>query len=118
MSIKKLIICLFCIFIASACTRSDGSYSVLTDRPISLQALTHPNSKIISASAVSRRHVAILVPFSKAPSVTDAIEAVIQQYKGDYLADAEVKLVNVQLMFWYHYKAWEVSGTVMRIRHQ
>lgn len=114
---SKLILCLICITFISACTHIDGHYAVLSDRRIPLSALTFTNTNkaITQTSITSRRHVVVFIPFSKAPTLGDAVEEILRTYKGDYLADVTVEQIHGQAMFWYQYKAWKISGTVMKI---
>lgn len=101
----------------SACTTPEGQYKVLSDRRLPLSAVTFVNSnrEIGKASAVSRRHVVMVIPFSKAPTLEAAVEEILNYYKGDYIANAEVEQQTFHIPFLYHYKAWKVSGTVVKV---
>lgn len=113
---SKFILPLFIALFFTACARTEGRYTVISDRPIELERLLNGSYHVAQVKAVSRRHIVVIIPFSKAPSPGDAIAAVLDKYQGDYLAGAEVKLVSKDFLFLYRYKAWEVSGTVMRLR--
>lgn len=113
----KFIFTVTIFFSLSACSHSEGRYAVLSDRTLPLSAVTfiNTNQELGKAVSVSRRHIVTVIPFSKAPTLEAAVEEILNYYKGDYLANAEIEQQNFHIPFLYHYKAWKVSGTVIKI---
>lgn len=103
------------IVILASCTRDNGSYAVISDRPVSLYNLATPGKKVASnVEASSSRTSILLIPMGKVPTIDSAIEELLQTYQGDYLANVQIEQFTGQLMFWYRYNKWTVRGDVMR----
>lgn len=110
---KKIIIIL-ALFLSS-CSTYHGNFAAISDKPISLYTLTSNNILIErKAEAQVSRHVAVVIPFSKAPTIARAIDQVLNKYNGDYLANVTIERKSFQLMWLYHYTAWKISGDVMK----
>lgn len=113
---SKIFAGLFALLILNACSISNGKYSAISNKPISLYTLT-ANNEIIAhkAEGVSSRHVLVIIPSGRAPSIADAVNDVLNKYKGDYLANVEITNKTFQLMWLYHYTSWIVNGDVVRV---
>lgn len=104
-------------FLISGCAFENGRYAMISDKAASLYALAGQGQLIASGQkSISSRHVAIIIPLNKAPTIDAALENVLKRYNGDYLTNVEIKRRSAQLMFWYHYNAWEITGDVMKIK--
>lgn len=68
------------------------------------------------AEATSARHVFVVIPSGRAPTVADAINEILTKYDGDYLANADIYNKSFQIMWLYHYTSWHVSGDVVKVR--
>lgn len=115
-NLSKMFAGIFVLLILNACSTSNGKYSVISNKPLSLYTLT-ANNEIIAhkAEGISSRHVLIVIPSGRAPSIADAVNNVLIKYKGDYLTNVEITNKTFQLMWLYHYTSWVVSGDVIRV---
>lgn len=111
---KKICCCLCCLFLAG-CSISQGQYSFISTKPIHLQELIAKNTPTIWSQALSRQHVIALIPLSEAPTAEAAINLLLNEYKGDYLSNVNIRLTGIQILPLYHYRSWRISGTIMRV---
>ncbi len=104
------------ILFLSACTTDNGKYSVITTKDISLYDIKASN-RLVAKDINNRvsRHVAIIIPNSATPTIAQAVDQVLQKYNGDYLANVDVMHRSFQLMWLYHYTAWQIEGDVMKL---
>lgn len=117
LSFIKLGMSVFLIFALSACTQDNGRYAVLSTRQVSPYSLTQTN--LVTArnvTASDSRHVLILLPSDRQPSISDPINELLKKYHGNYLSNASVTHKAFNLMWLYHYDAWEVTADVMQTR--
>ena len=111
----KIFVILFALAI-TGCVSDNGSFDTISRRSISLYELTIPNEEVAhDIISISSRHVIVIIPLSKAPTLKDALDEILEKYKGDYLTDVIVKRRSFQLMFWYHYNSWIIEANVVRI---
>lgn len=116
MKISQKICTLALILFVSSCTTSNGNYSAISNKQLSLYNINNGNSLITSkASAVSERHVFVVIPTGKAPTIADAVGEILNKYHGDYLANVSIANKSFQIMWLYHYTSWRVEGDVIRI---
>lgn len=100
----------------SACTTNNGSFNAIATRPMSLYSLTAPSHVVDKdIKSQSSQHVAVIIPFSKAPTITDAINQILNKEKADYLTNVDIQMTTIRLMIWYKYTAWKIEGDAVRI---
>lgn len=104
------------LLLISACTTNMGNFNTIATRPMSLYTLTAQNETIAKdkKSEISQ-HVAVVIPFSKAPTITDAINQILDREKADYLTNVDIQLTTMRLMIWYKYTAWKIEGDAVRV---
>lgn len=117
MSVFKVLLSAVLIVPLAACATHNGRYAAVSTKPISPYALTAPR-KIVArnVTAVDSRHVAVIIPTAKQPTLNDVINQLLDRYQGDYLINAAVTHRALNLMWLYHYNAWEITADVARIR--
>lgn len=108
---------LLLVLLLSACTTFNGNYAAISTQPVSLYDLSSQNRVVArNADTVVSRHVAVIIPFAKAPTLASAIDKLLKEYDGDYIKNAKIERKSFQLMWAYHYTAWKISGDVVSIR--
>lgn len=110
----KILYCLLCL-VLGGCSISQGQYSFVSTKPVRLQSLISQNSPGRWSQALSRQHVIALIPLSEAPTAEAAINLLLDEYKGDYLSNVNIRLTGIQILPLYRYRSWRISGTVVRI---
>lgn len=110
----KILYCLLCL-ILGGCSVSQGQYSIISTKPVRLQSLIVQNSPGTWSQALSRQHVIALIPLSEAPTPEAAINLLLNEYKGDYLSNVNIRLTGIQILPLYRYRSWRISGTVVRV---
>lgn len=111
---SKIFYYLLCLFLCG-CSVSQGQYSFISTKPVRLQSLVTRNSPQTWSQALSRQHIVALIPLSEAPTPEAAINLLLNEYKGDYLSNVNIRLTSIQLLPLYRYRSWRISGTVVRI---
>ena len=99
-----------------ACSYSNGRYAALSDRPITLYALTSSKKWTVktNAEASSSQNTWFLLTLDDIPTLDNAVGQLMDAYMGDYLANVEVTRRTFHLMGIYHYTSWTVKGDVVR----
>ena len=116
MNIVKIITLFALIIMVGACTASNGQYAILSTKDISPYSINQTNTVVAeNVSAVDSRHVIVVVPSSRAPTIGIAIDELLDKYDGDYLANAQVNYNSFSLLWAYHYTAWEITGDVVKL---
>ena len=100
----------------NACTYSNGRYAALSDRPITLYALTSAKKWTIKAGAeaTSSQHSWLFLTLDDIPTIDNAVGQLMDANMGDYLANVEVTRRAFHIMGIYHYTSWNVKGDVIR----
>ncbi|MFI3241572.1 MAG: hypothetical protein R3Y43_03300 [Alphaproteobacteria bacterium] len=110
---KKVV--LISLLILSGCVRYNGSYDALSTKPITLYDLNQQNNLVApKVEETLSRHVAVVIPFAKAPTLGRAIEIILDKYNGDYIRNAKVETKSFQIVWIYHYRAWKITGDVIK----
>lgn len=113
---RKLMIVLSMIFLSS-CSISSGKYDVLSTKPLNLYAFNRQHQLVFrNAENTSSRHVLVVIPSGKVPTVSAAVSEILNKYNGDYLSNVEITNQSFQIMWIYHYSSWNISGDVVKIR--
>lgn len=111
---KKIFLALFTGLLLSSCMLNNGRYAAISTKPIPPHILTQQKQLLQNnASSVSSRHVVVFIPFSKAPTLEDAINQILDQYNGKYLANVSIDRAFGQMMFWYSYDSWRITADVV-----
>lgn len=106
----------FLLAALTSCVVNNGHYDVLTSAPMSLHTLAADNPVIAeNVEAVSQRHTFMLIPFGKAPALSEALQEILSKYRGDYMTDVSVSSQNFRIPFWYGYTSWKIEGNVVRV---
>lgn len=117
MSVFKLLFSAILFLPLAACASHNGRYAAISTKPVSPYALSAPREIVAhNVTAVDARHVAIIIPTAKQPTLNDVINQLLDRYQGDYLINADVTHRALNLMWLYHYNAWEITADVARIR--
>lgn len=104
------------LLLLSGCTVDNGTFSAIATRPISLHTLTANNGIVAKkAERTSDQHLVAVIPLSKAPSITDAINQILDEHHADYLADVNIKFYTFRLLPWYGYSSWKIEGDAVRV---
>lgn len=113
---KLKIFSLALTLLISACTTDSGRFAAIATKPMSLYALTAPSHVVNKdIKSQSSQHVAVIIPLSKAPTITDAINQILTKEKADYLTNVDIQMTTIRLMIWYKYTAWKIEGDAVRI---
>ena len=112
----RILLLTFVLGLTSACASDNGHFAVISDKPLWLYTLSAPNQIVApQVEATSSRHAFLLIPTGRTPTLDGTIDQLIRQHQGDYLANVKIEHVSMQLMFWYQYTAWHITGDVMRV---
>lgn len=112
----KTALCLALLLLVSACTSQHGSFSAISPRPMSLYNLAADNETVAeSVTDTQTRYFFLFIPFGSAPKVDNAAEALLQQYRGDYLANAAITYDEFSFLGLWGYQSWQVTGDVIRV---
>lgn len=116
MSICKSLFYAVLLLPLAACATNNGRYAVISTKPVSPYTLTASNGIIArNVTAKDSRHLVIIIPTDKQPTLNDVINQLLDRYQGDYLVNASVTHRALNLMWLYHYNAWEITADVARI---
>ena len=99
-----------------ACSIHTSNYAAISDRPMTLYDLT--GRKIVVARDVdssSSRSMGIIIPVNQIPSLSSAITQILDQYDGDYIANATVSQTSFHIIWLYHYSSWKINGDIIRL---
>lgn len=103
------------LLLVSACSVYNGKYAYLSSKPITLYDLQRPELVVAKEiSATSSRSAFFFIPTGRIPTIEAAVNELLEEYHGDYLKNVKVHFRSFQLMPYYDYKAWEVTGDVIR----
>lgn len=103
------------LLLVGACSTYNGKYSYLSSKPITLYDLQKPELVVAKdASATSARSAIFFIPTGRTPTIESAVSVLLEEYHGDYLKNAKIRFRTFQLMPYFDYKAWEVTGDVIR----
>lgn len=116
LKLSKTILSLAVVLFLNACVSHNGHYSAISNKPLSLYDIKKDNTVLVrGAKGLDARHVVVIIPSGKAPTIADAVAEILNKYHGDYLANATIENKSFQLMWMYHYTSWRVTGDVMRL---
>lgn len=116
---NKFYICLCMVYAAvlSGCATSNGRYAVISGKSAELNTFLLPHEQVASGvEAESSRAIVLFMPFGETPTAEKAIKKLLEEYQGDYLANAQISHTSLNLLFWYNYSAWKVKADVRRLQ--
>lgn len=104
------------LLMLSACTTDSGRFNAISTKSMSLYTLTGNNGTIAKGiKSESTQHVAVIIPLSKAPTISDAINQILNKEKADYLTNVDIQFTTFRLLIWYKYTAWKIEGDAVRV---
>ncbi len=104
------------LFLLAGCTIDNGHFEAVSTRPLSLFTMTANNGIIAKdIERASEQHIVAVIPLSKAPNISDAINQILDEHKADYLADVDIKFQTFRILPWYGYSSWKIEGDAVRV---
>ena len=114
--IKSAAPLLFSAFLLNACASQHNSFSAFSPRPMSLYNLASNNETVAEGvTNTQSRSFFLFIPFGNAPKIDNAAEALLQQYRGDYLTNVSVVYNQFSFFGLWSSESWQVTGDVIRV---
>lgn len=113
--IKRALTLIFLVML-NGCTSKEGTYSIISSRPMNLYTLTANNELVAEnvSTSVSKSQFLIL-PIGDDPKIGNAVEELVQKYQGDYMTNIEISYHTIRLLPLYSKNTWVIKGDVMRV---
>ena len=116
---KKIVISLCVGILLSACTRSQGTFTIISNRNVNLDnvnLLKMPVKRNVEGSSVE--HTVVIIPFGEMnPNISSALEDGCSIANGDVFVNAEIKESSFYIPYLYGRSSVTVKGDVLKIKN-